>query len=395
MAGEDENPYTMPVRPDEAPKVPPAHQANRAGGGAPEPPPERPQRRSRMLPLLVAVLALAGFGAIVWYAYTWGTGEVPPEQLPVVTAERDLTNVKEKPEEPGGMEVPHQDADLLNQRSGADQADGDETVERLLPRPETPQPPEPAETQTTETATAETATAETATAETATAETATAETGPASASETDADTGPAEDLPSEPPAPPAISPPLEPLGEQESAGDPAAPQASVPEPSPETGAPEIPVSEPPGETVAEDQVQTPPPAEDETALDAPAADAAVEVAESPVVPPKPAPEAEPEMPAAEPAPATPTAAAATVQSGDWVLQLAALREQAAVEGEWQRLQAKHPDLLGGLALATQTVETGSGTFIRLQAGPLPNRATARDLCGLLQAQGTDCLAKRH
>lgn len=363
MAGEDENPYTMPVRPGEAPKVPPAHQASRPGGGAPEPPPQGPQRRSRMLPLLVAVLALAGFGAIVWYAYTWGTGEVPPEQLPVVTAERDLSDVKEKPEEPGGMEVPHQDTDLLNQRSGADEAEGEETVERLLPRPEAPQPPEPAETQT-------------------------AETQPPSEEATAAG-----DLPSEPPAPPAISPPLEPVGEPEVAGEPPVPQADARAPTPETVAPEIPAAETPGETMAEDQVQAPPPSEGERALDDAPADSAVEVVESPVVPPEPEPEPEPEMPAAGPAPAMPTAA--TVQSGDWVLQLAALRERAAVEGEWQRLQAKHPDLLGGLALATQTVETGSGTFIRLQAGPLPNRATASDLCGLLQAQGTECLAKRH
>ena len=85
-----------------------------------------------------------------------------------------------------------------------------------------------------------------------------------------------------------------------------------------------------------------------------------------------------------------------MRPGDWVLQMAALRDRAAVEAEWGRLQNKHADLLGGLSLAVQTVEvTGKGTFYRLQAGPLPNRATAEDLCGLLQAQGTDCLPKQH
>ena len=76
--------------------------------------------------------------------------------------------------------------------------------------------------------------------------------------------------------------------------------------------------------------------------------------------------------------------------------MAALRDRGAVDAEWSRLQAKHPDLLGNLSLAVQTVAVeGQGDFHRLQAGPLPNRATATDLCGLLQGSGTDCLVKQH
>jgi cell division septation protein DedD len=101
---------------------------------------EEPSRRSgRFLPLAIALAALVGFGAIVWYAYSWGVGQVPNQVLPVVRAPEGP--VKERPENPGGMEVPYQDKLVLNGRM---EGNGGEAVERLLPPPETPQPPEAA-----------------------------------------------------------------------------------------------------------------------------------------------------------------------------------------------------------------------------------------------------------
>ncbi|WP_119165669.1 SPOR domain-containing protein [Algihabitans albus] len=353
-------------------------------------PPAR--RKGRVLPLLVAVLALGGFAAIVWYAYSWGTGDVPPGELPVVTAEQDLNDVKERPEEPGGMEVPHQDAQVLNDR-GSDTHSTDTQegqLERLLPPPESPQPPEPVEEPL-------------------------AETPPVAASPQSPATDPQSpatdeggtavgDLPTEPPAAPQV-------GE---AVDPSV--AEAPAEAPPVPAADQPASAAPGSDdtveVAEQPVVPPQPeTSDSTAPAAPVDPAAPGTASTDLTPPAPpvpepstAEEAAPDPtvaspePAAAPAtePATAASGPASVQSGDWVLQMAALRDRGAVDAEWARLQAKHPDLLSNLSLAVQTVNVeGQGAFHRLQAGPLPNRATATDLCGLLQGSGTDCLAKQH
>ncbi|MGP1253098.1 MAG: SPOR domain-containing protein [Kiloniellales bacterium] len=345
---------------------------------------QAPQRKSRLLPLTIAVLALGGFAAIVWYAYSWGTGEAPPGELPVVTAERDLGEVKERPEEPGGLEVPHQDAEVMNDRGGSGTEGGadPEQVERLLPPPESPQPPEPiVEAPIVEDPAAEAA------------------SDPTAGSETEGTAGvTVDDLPTVPPAPPQLgeAPTIaESEGPTEAGPDEAAsgetPAAEAPEPPP-------PATEAPTDLAAEESVEVPErpavpplsPSQPETAEPTPPAPAA----EEPAAPDTTAQTATPET-AATPAPA-PTAGAAGVQSGDWVLQMAALRDQAAVDAEWARLQSKHPNLLGSLTLVTQTVTVeGQGVFHRLQAGPLPNRATATDLCGLLQAAGTDCLAKQH
>ncbi|WP_421709768.1 SPOR domain-containing protein [Algihabitans sp.] len=344
-----------------------------------------PRRKGRVLPLLVAVFALGGFAAIVWYAYSWGTGEVPSGELPVVTAEQDLNDAKERPEEPGGMEVPHQDAQVLNDRDGEDASAASDTgqFERLLPPPESPQPPEPIADPVEE--------------------------APAAAADAaDQQPGTAGDLPSEPPAPPQIgqAPDTAPDSSPDTPSEAQVPSVSIPD-APDPASPAgAPVDTPTADTpVAESPMpdgDQPPPGE------------TVEVSEQPVVPPQadtssPAATSAPESatattgqtPAPAPsAPATADQTAATgssaVRSGDWVLQMAALRDRGAVDAEWSRLQAKHPDLLGNLSLAVQTVAVeGQGDFHRLQAGPLPNRATATDLCGLLQGSGTDCLVKQH
>lgn len=91
----------------------------------------------RLFQVAVAVAAVALFLGVVWYAYLWGSGsEGQRGELPVVTA--DQSPEKVKPEDPGGMDVPHQDSLVMNENG---QGSG-EKVERLLPPPETPQPPE-------------------------------------------------------------------------------------------------------------------------------------------------------------------------------------------------------------------------------------------------------------
>ncbi|MGF1632100.1 MAG: SPOR domain-containing protein [Kiloniellaceae bacterium] len=103
--------------------------------------------RRSLVPIVTALAAVVCFGAIVWYAYSWGTGQMAGEELPVVRAEPMPERVR--PEQPGGMDVPHQGIAVLNEGT---EGDNPQTVERLLPRPEIPAPPEPLAPQVPQTA---------------------------------------------------------------------------------------------------------------------------------------------------------------------------------------------------------------------------------------------------
>jgi cell division septation protein DedD len=93
-------------------------------------------RGSRVISVFVTLLALGGFAGVVWYAYTMGMqggGAVPP----MIRADNSPTKIK--PEQPGGMAVPHQDV-LVYQNLGqrGQQGGAQPRVERLLPPPEQP-----------------------------------------------------------------------------------------------------------------------------------------------------------------------------------------------------------------------------------------------------------------
>ncbi len=95
---------------------------------------EPPRRRA--LPMVVALVALAGFAGMIWYAYDWGLDQVETARLPVIPAEPEP--IKSRPESPGGLEVPHQDKLVLNELEPDPEKP---QIERLLPPPETPRPP--------------------------------------------------------------------------------------------------------------------------------------------------------------------------------------------------------------------------------------------------------------
>lgn len=255
-------------------------------------------RGARWLARLSAMAVLALFGGIVWYAYSWGVGEVGEGQIPIVRASEGPE--KTLPDERGGLEVPYQDSLVLN--------GSDEGVERIVPPPEEPLPLE-----------------------------------------------------------------------------------AMPEPA---AAPET------AEAQAEDQ--TPAPSEDpigqmiQTAeLDGGGREAVAEADPLPEVKPE-APEASSEAaqePTPEPTPEPGVTQQAQVgQVSGYKVQLAAVQDASAAEREWRRLQGLHPELLGNLTLFTETVEIeGRGTFHRIQAGPLPSRETAADLCDVLKGREQPCL----
>lgn len=78
------------------------------------------------------------------------------------------------------------------------------------------------------------------------------------------------------------------------------------------------------------------------------------------------------------------------------IQLAALRSQDRAEAEWKRLRKAHTDLLGKLGLSIVRVDLGEdkGIFYRLRAGPLANAEAAKSLCAKLSSRNVGCLVVR-
>ncbi len=89
----------------------------------------------RAMTVIIAVLALAGFTAIVLYSYDTGEGD---DAVPLIRAAAGPH--KARPEEPGGMSVPDQDKQVF---SRLDPGQAKRRVERLLPPPEEVLPPPP------------------------------------------------------------------------------------------------------------------------------------------------------------------------------------------------------------------------------------------------------------
>lgn len=92
-----------------------------------------PVESERVMPRgLIASVVILTFAAILWYAYPDGEDAAVSGDVPLIVA--DTAAYKSKPEDPGGMEVRHQDSTVFNPlvKKSADQ------VERLLPQPEEP-----------------------------------------------------------------------------------------------------------------------------------------------------------------------------------------------------------------------------------------------------------------
>ncbi len=115
---------------------------------------------------------------------------------------------------------------------------------------------------------------------------------------------------------------------------------------------------------------------------------------SEAAPPPPAPEPTRVVTAqpTQPAPA-PTQSAA---SGEYLIQIAAFRTQPEAEKEYAKLRGKHAGLLQAYGPLIQKADLGSrGIFYRLRVGPMQTRADASALCNSLIAAGEkDCLVRR-
>jgi hypothetical protein len=287
--------------------------------------------RRNLTPIVTALAVVVCFCAIVWYAYTWGTGQMATDDLPVVSAEPMPEKVK--PEQPGGMEVPHQGIAVLN---GEDK--GPQVVERLLPRPETPAPPPPL---------------------------------PESSTMPPADSAAPQNQVVEPlpETPMILDGSLADVTEAPgTAGTMAEGPASAVTSETDDGIAR-PVRKP--DNGSRDQIA-------ELLEQGPLKTANGDTTEAAKAPRAPAP-----------------VQTAKAVAGDILLQLSSVKSETAAAQEWKRLQAEHPGLLGKLPLALETAAVQGATYYRVQTGPFASREAAADVCKQLKARNQDCLVKQR
>ncbi|HVJ51334.1 MAG TPA: SPOR domain-containing protein [Aliidongia sp.] len=101
-----------------------------------------------------------------------------------------------------------------------------------------------------------------------------------------------------------------------------------------------------------------------------------------------------EIPPAPPTPAAPgkPGAAPAASGGVFKVQIAATRDEATAQSEWERLKHAHADLLGSLSPTVVRADLGDkGIFYRIQAGPVPDQAKAEKLCTELKKLSIGCI----
>jgi cell division septation protein DedD len=302
-----------------------------------------------------AALALAGFVGVLWYAYEWGMGGEDAVELPTVSAETGPE--KEKPSDPGGLQVPYQDQLVMNEDGAAQSTP---QVERLLPPPEAPLTPP-------------------------------------------ALTGIAPSYDELPPALPqddtAASDPVAEPPAAESAPQ-AGAVASLPEPPAAAGGQSASDGQGDGQGDVRGQAGESQAAAAEIP-EPPAPKAEAPKAQAPKAQAEPSEPAATQSAAAQPATTQSTTAQSTTASntavaadptGQFVVQLVSLKDSGAAEREWSRLQGVFPQLLGDKSLLLQKADvSGIGTVYRLRAGPFATRAKASQVCAELKAKQQDCL----
>lgn len=79
-------------------------------------------------------------------------------------------------------------------------------------------------------------------------------------------------------------------------------------------------------------------------------------------------------------------------SGDYQVQLSALRSEDAARAAWTKYQNSAPDLFLGANLDIQRADLGArGVFYRLRVGSFADRAAAKGFCADVKAAGKDCM----
>ncbi len=296
------------------------------------------RRRGRRLigglGLLLIVGTVGGAGAMVVQMITGGGLGPSGDDVPLIRAAEGPFKVR--PDQPGGLEIPHQDK-LVFYR--LEPGSAPPVVERLLPPPETPLPPPVA-------------------------------------------------APVVPPPPPVPGPP--PIASRPFSGATAdasgaigalsrppsaagagadAPPTTDPRPDPAPAGADAPAPGSGGDAIGALIARTTIPAPVRTAIDR-------DGRRIPLPPAKPG-----AIRIADPGGAA---------AGGWRVQVASMRSEEAARAEWQRLQTRYRAALDGLAGEITRVDLGDrGIYYRLTGGTV-SAARAQKICELLRAQTVGC-----
>jgi hypothetical protein len=82
-------------------------------------------------------------------------------------------------------------------------------------------------------------------------------------------------------------------------------------------------------------------------------------------------------------------------SSDFVVQLASVKTHAGARREWEKLQSRFPEYLGGMNLNLDEAKLSQrGTVVRVRTGPFSDLNEARDFCARMLAENQDCLVLR-
>lgn len=340
-------------------------------------PPRQSANKRGLLALgfaVVGVVTFAGAAVIGLRGPSRLSGEGPP----LLTA--DAGPSKARPDQPGGMEVPHQDILAYERLRDHDSGRGNQ-VERLLPPPEVPLPRPVVTPQMPAVvplpsvpSVAQLPPGSTATVPRDGVAAAVAAAAPLAAPE------PAPGLPA--PGLPATTAALPPAVQAPAAQTPSvqAPPSVAAKPQQPPAAPVKPASQQQVASVAKPPA---PPAQQNAAPSMGQLIAKLEAASLPAAPAKAAPQ-----------PAKPAAAPAAGGSGGWRVQLASVRSESEAAAEWRRLAGRHPDALGGLSMQVAKVDLGEkGIFYRVQ-GAGADEARAKSACAQLRAQNVGCVVVR-
>ncbi|MBM3487428.1 MAG: SPOR domain-containing protein, partial [Alphaproteobacteria bacterium] len=92
-------------------------------------------------------------------------------------------------------------------------------------------------------------------------------------------------------------------------------------------------------------------------------------------------------PVAAASPSAPARAAAAAPTGQWLVQLASLPNEAQARKSWAEMKASLSPVLGRFDATFRTVDLGArGVFTRVYVGPFSGRDQANALCADLRQQ---------
>ncbi|MDV7338767.1 SPOR domain-containing protein [Terasakiella sp. A23] len=316
----------------------------------------------KAIKLFLAVTVVAGLGGGAWYFV--GGGPTDADNVPVVRAE--VAPMKEKPSDPGGMDVPNRDKTVYNRVSGENT---EPKLERLLPRPEKPM--------------------------------AKPEKGIALPPMPESGTGAAmsKELPPMPVVEkaPEIKEAAKPVEKVAPAPVlPAVPPAELAEKIEPPAPASIKDDNAPRALVKRSEQPAGPDKQDKDELVAKIAEALKEEpkqAEKPAeianVTPPPAPK-----PTAKPAAPKAPAVKEAVKSG-YVMQLLSSKSESGVKKTWDKIKSKNGDVVNGLSSNIVKANLGEkGIYYRLRLGPVATGDEAKKICNQLKKRNVGCFIVR-